>query len=93
MLTRPKLGAPAKFWGRFTMLPFGSTWASAHLTPNLQFPCEADVRESAQLDYSSRLTLVKYLQGALSAIGSVEWRKGHERPAWQAPWRKNLHGT
>jgi hypothetical protein len=33
------------------------------------------------------LTLVKYLHGALSAIGSSEWRKGHAFPAWQAPWR------
>jgi hypothetical protein len=30
-------------------------------------------------------TFVKYLHGALSAIGSSEWRKGQDLPAWQAP--------
>lgn len=37
-------------------------------------------------------TLAKYLH-TVSAAALRSWLKGHAEPAWQAPWRKNLHGT
>lgn len=38
------------------------------------------------------LTLAKYLQ-MFSEAAPRSWLKGQALPAWQAPWRKNLHGT
>jgi hypothetical protein len=37
-------------------------------------------------------TLAKYLQ-MFSAELFKSWLKGQAFPAWQVPWRKNLHGT
>lgn len=37
-------------------------------------------------------TFAKYLQ-IFSAAAPRSWLKGQADPAWQAPWRKNLHGT
>lgn len=37
-------------------------------------------------------TLAKYLH-TVSAAALRSWLKGQAEPAWQAPWRKNLHGT
>lgn len=38
-------------------------------------------------------TFMKYLHGACCVIGSSECENGQAFPAWQAPCRKNLHGT
>jgi hypothetical protein len=40
----------------------------------------------------STLTFAKYLQ-MVSEAAPRSWLKGQALPAWQAPWRKNLHGT
>ena len=37
--------------------------------------------------------LAKYLHGAGRVVDSRSWEKGHIRPAWHCPCRKNLHGT
>ena len=37
-------------------------------------------------------TLAKYLQ-TVSDEAPRSWLKGQALPAWQVPWRKNLHGT